>query len=424
MTSFDRIEPRIADLMEELAAPRIPDYFDTMLGQTARSAQRPAWRSLERWLPMGTIAQLAPVRPSPWRSIAVAVILLLLVVAGLALYAGSQRPVQVPAPPPFGPAANGTILVHTPQGDIVALDAATGTTQPVIAGDSFEQDPVFAADGRTISFFRATGEGGIWVADADGSSPRRLLNSDSFRLDGVEWSQSGDRIVALGRDESSKWAIRLLDPSGGEPVTVHPGRQFASAAMPYGSSRLVLTEAVEFNARYWLMDVDDPANPVRLPASRFAINAPALTPDGTRLVYATWEDGLGTGGNLRLLDLGTREDTLLTTTGNDSYLWQAPQVMPDGATVLAGRWSVDGTYQLTLVPMDGSGAERAIGPARTQDGGGATAWTSPDGTVVLATYSDNGIPDGVTWSIDVASGVGTELGWPAPAWLSWQRTGE
>ncbi len=54
---FDRFEREIPDLMEELAPTRRPDYFDEMLRATAAARQRPAWSSLERWLPMGEIAR-------------------------------------------------------------------------------------------------------------------------------------------------------------------------------------------------------------------------------------------------------------------------------------------------------------------------------------------------------------------------------
>ena len=69
MTAFDRIEPRLPELMAELAPASVPDYFDDMLRQTGRTRQRPAWASLERWLPMDVIARPAPSeRPRCGRS--------------------------------------------------------------------------------------------------------------------------------------------------------------------------------------------------------------------------------------------------------------------------------------------------------------------------------------------------------------------
>ena len=75
MTAFDRIERRLPELFDELAGAGIPDYFDDMLQRTTQARQRPAWSALERWLPMGVIARPLPIRPMPWRLIAIAALL-------------------------------------------------------------------------------------------------------------------------------------------------------------------------------------------------------------------------------------------------------------------------------------------------------------------------------------------------------------
>ena len=63
-SSHDRLRPGRtppAELIDELAAAGVPDYFDDMLRTTTQARQRPAWSNLERWLPMGVIAR--PRRP-------------------------------------------------------------------------------------------------------------------------------------------------------------------------------------------------------------------------------------------------------------------------------------------------------------------------------------------------------------------------
>ena len=91
MTAFDRIEPRLPELMAELAPASVPDYFDDMLRQTGRTRQRPAWASLERWLPMDVVARPTMFRAPALRPLLVLLLIGLLVAAGLALYAGSQQ---------------------------------------------------------------------------------------------------------------------------------------------------------------------------------------------------------------------------------------------------------------------------------------------------------------------------------------------
>jgi Tol biopolymer transport system component len=422
MTAFDRFEQDLPELMTELAAARVPDYLDDMLRQSARTRQRPRWSALERWIPMGVIARTAPVRQIPWRPIVVAAVLIVLVAASLALYAGS-RPRPLPAP--FGPALNGNVLISAKDGDIAAVDLATGVTRPVITGAAYDEAPGFAPDGRSFQFGRTTDDSGIWVAGADGTGAHRIFDWTGFDLVSINWSQAGDRIVATGSDRGAAPVILLIDPVTGAATTLHPNRPFLAAVMAYGRDQLLLTGELDGYNGFWLMDPADPSNPRQLTsASTFAINEPALSPDGTKFVYATWQDGAGSGANLHVVDLASGIDTRVTSTGSRALEWQAPWFMPDGKSILASRFdNANGTFQLTLVPADGVGPDRPIGPIRTQHSGGATGYISPDGGAILAIYHDNGVEDGKIWSIDVASGVGTELPWAAPEYLTWQRVG-
>ncbi len=131
MTDLERLEPRLPELLADLATARVPDYFDDMLLATARTRQRPAWSSLERWLPMD-VALPAPLRAPSLRPLLIIAILGILIVASALAFAGS-RP-RLPAP--FGPARNGAILFSTTEGDILAADPATGATTAVVTGPS------------------------------------------------------------------------------------------------------------------------------------------------------------------------------------------------------------------------------------------------------------------------------------------------
>ena len=420
MTAFDRIEIQLPQLMDELAPARVPDYFDDMLRQTARTRQRPGWSALERWLPMGVIARTRTVRQVPWRPIAVAALLIVLASVAVALFAGSRRNT---APPPFGPANNGSVLVSSGDGEILALDLETGQTRALLSGDALDEAPVFAPDGRSFMFRRITDEPGIWVADADGTGARRVMDTTRYDLQTIQWSADGKTIVAMGGDPQLTEVILLIDPAGGATRTIRPQRDLNAASLPFGRDQLVIREDADNRAQFSLLDPADPTHPSPLPASASAINDAALSADGSRFVYSTWDDGLGTGGNVHVFDLDTREDVLVTKVDNDKFLWQVPQFMPDGKSILANRWAADGPFTLTIVPADGVGPDRAIGPTRIQDGGGATSYIAPDGKTVFAVYHDDGVDDGKIWSIDVASGEGHELSWAAPEDLTWQRLG-
>ena len=42
----------VSDWLHEFGAHRVPDHLDAVLRTTSTRRQRPAWSSLERWLPM------------------------------------------------------------------------------------------------------------------------------------------------------------------------------------------------------------------------------------------------------------------------------------------------------------------------------------------------------------------------------------
>ena len=110
MTQIERIEQRMPQLLTELAAARVPDYFDDMLAQTGQTRQRAAWASLERWLPMDVVARPTVLKAPALRPLLILLLVGLLIAGSVLLYAGSQ---QTRLPAPFGPARNGVFRVGT-----------------------------------------------------------------------------------------------------------------------------------------------------------------------------------------------------------------------------------------------------------------------------------------------------------------------
>ena len=67
MTQFDRFERELPLALRDVAGPHSPDYLTDILGRTAHTRQRPAWASLERWLPMDLATPRAATARVPWR---------------------------------------------------------------------------------------------------------------------------------------------------------------------------------------------------------------------------------------------------------------------------------------------------------------------------------------------------------------------
>src|SRR5262245_54119602 len=103
MTPIDRFERELPASLADLGESRPPDYLTDILGRTARTRQRPAWASPERWLPM-------PASLSPRLAVAAVIALLLAAVAGSLLLGGGGSPNPLPSPlavvPPVAPSAS------------------------------------------------------------------------------------------------------------------------------------------------------------------------------------------------------------------------------------------------------------------------------------------------------------------------------
>ena len=109
MTTFDRIERRLPELIDELAAATVPDYFDDMLQRhvAVSTATRPGAPS-KGGFPWASSPDLSPsgrCRGGRSRS---PPLITLLAAATLDL----RRLSRTRVPPPFGPARNGALVIR------------------------------------------------------------------------------------------------------------------------------------------------------------------------------------------------------------------------------------------------------------------------------------------------------------------------
>ena len=195
MNAHDDPGRMVSDWLHEYAAHRVPGHLDAVLQETSTRRQRPAWSSLERWLPVQTTARFAPQPRLGWLFL---IVLALIAVVGVALLTAGQR--SRPAPP-FGPAANGAVA-YGQDGDIYRYDISTGQRSPLIGGPTYDFGGTFSRDGTRLAFARIPADHvndadpplAIMVAGIDGSDIRELtgpVNGNCWS----DWSPDGGRIV-------------------------------------------------------------------------------------------------------------------------------------------------------------------------------------------------------------------------------------
>src|SRR6266516_1649044 len=104
MTQNDGFDRIVSTWLDDQAGRGAPDYLDEILVRTSGTRQRPAWSSLERWLPVQLTfaARLAPIPRLAW-AVAVLAMLVLAIVALVAAGVGQRHL------PHFGAAGNGQI---------------------------------------------------------------------------------------------------------------------------------------------------------------------------------------------------------------------------------------------------------------------------------------------------------------------------
>ena len=413
MTSRDRLEERLPKLLDELAAARTPDYFDSMLRQTARTRQRPAWSSLERWLPMDIAARPARLGLTSWRPVVIAlVVLAVLLAVSAALFVGS-RP-RVPAP--FGPARNGLVLFSSTGGDIVSVDPASGTTASVTTTGHKDWGPFMAPDGRQFIFIRTTGGvDQLFAANTDGSSAHLVLATTS-RDDWIDWAPASDRFVMV---PAGGGVPSIVEVATGKVTPLNVEYAVAGAIWRPNTDQLILLEAKDPNLTVHVVTAAG-TEVKSWPAVVGANSEMTVSPDGKQLAYHSWSDNApGLHGRIHLMNLDTGKDTALTPDLSDGLVWETPDFSPDGSSLMVQQFSAPGTTQdqLALLPASGGGQAVLIGSMHDGANGGMSGMFSPDGSQILVHYAD----DQTTWLYKVTGGQGQKLTWPGNGDFSWQR---
>ena len=327
---------------------------------------------------MGVIARPLPVRPMPWRLFLIAAVLGLLVLATL-VYAGSRQR----TPPPFGLARNGALVIGTADGDIVTVDPATGRTTPLISGPTFDGGPFFSNDGQRILFDRGTSAAGpttLLIANADGSGIRPAFPTGPA-INWFEWAPSVDRAV-LTELVNGKGTLATVDLATGTRTALPLDLDIQAATWRPNHDQIVVTAKTGDNVTFWVVDSDG-TKLRQIPVSKDAINEPTLSPDGTRLAYATWEPVVE--GRIRVVDIDAGGDHSITTDETDHFVWQTPAFSPDGTQILVHRF-IQGTDRslVAVLRADGAGPAIVMGPETGNPA--ANPFFSPDGTKILAEY--------------------------------------
>lgn len=263
--------------------------------------------------------------------------------------------------------------------DVWTVEVETGTVRRLTTGRApmpYWEDttPVLSPDGATVAY---ADEGWVWVVPAAGGPPRKLVEAGA-----PVWLDDDRLIVDVERDECGRLTVVELDDPWPRRLvrdtTRHDRGDEGQAAVSPDRRRV----AFSFHTRDDLnrqeirvVEVDTGAVRVLTGAPGVLDRDPGWSPDGTSLVFCGQRDEWW---ELRLLDVATGKDRLLSNAGGDlsEPVWSA-----DGARIAAIR-SGDDRHDLVVVDTT-TGAVTAVAAGGTW---GTPLWS---GDALVATYEDS-----------------------------------
>jgi Tol biopolymer transport system component len=237
------------------------------------------------------------------------------------------------------------------QGRITKEQGDTSTP----AGATFQIDPEYAPDGKTIAFASArAGTLDLYLMDADGSDTRRLTTTVGNQSEPT-WSPDGSQIAYQSDENGDHIYVMQADGTGAHRLTKDLAPEIEPAWSPDGawiaySRRLPGTEVREI----WISHPDGTGRR-RLTAVDGVAYAPAWSPDGKTIAFSTQQ---GTS-HYEIATVGLDGKGLRTLTRSTEDAFE-PAWSPDGKTLAFSRAgsivtiAPDGSSPQVLTDPDGN----------------------------------------------------------------------
>lgn len=292
---------------------------------------------------------------------------------------------------------DGQMIVFDLLGDIYTLPIAGGEAKRIMGGMSFESQPRFSPDGKSILFLSdRSGAENVWITKADGTDPKAVTKDKKAMFVSPSWTADGNYIIVSKSDQSiGTFHPFVYHKEGGTGVSLGspppplpgpgqegpppPPRMNRMGVAPSPDGRFVYfaqrTGAFDYNARFPLWQIfrfdRETSEMSRVTNAQGSAMRPVLSPDGKHLVYATRFE---TKTALRVRNLETNQERwLINGVTRDDQESRATRdtfpgydFSPDGRSLIVlidGRIKrVDfATGQATDVPFTAN-VEAEIGP--------------------------------------------------------------
>jgi TolB protein len=248
-----------------------------------------------------------------------------------------------------------------------ALVAAAGCSRAPVRDGA----PSWTPDSKEIVFYREVGheKADLFAMNADGRNVRQLTRTPSA-AEGYPSVSPDSKTIAYESDAAGgNFDVWLMDVTGFNPrrITTTPSRDVGPSWSPDGTSIIFMSDRDNPEFDIYTMNLDG-SNVQRL-TNGHTNWFPQFSPDGARVA-------MHIGRDVHVLDLSTRQIARLTTDpANGMY----PTWSPDGKRIVFMSWR-NGVTQLFMMNADGSDQRQiAAAPA----GSSIDPRWSPDGTRIV-----------------------------------------
>lgn len=287
---------------------------------------------------------------------------------------------------------DGARIVLEAVGDLYSLPIEGGRAERITSGMAFDSQPRFSPDGEDIVFISdRDGSEAVWVSGADGSDPRKVgSGGGETEFASPSWSPDGSHVVVSktqwGLGTFEVWAYHV---DGGKGVRITRAKSGGNVPIAQRANTLGAVYSPDGRYLYYARKNGGFGYGLRLPLWQVARRdlregtedtltdavgsamRPLLSPDGTRLVYATRHE---TRTGLRIRDLNTGVDRWLAwPVQRDEQesrftrdLFPGYAFTPDGRSVVytrdGGIWRVDvASGETAGIPFELE-VEQSLGP--------------------------------------------------------------
>lgn len=257
-------------------------------------------------------------------------------------------------------------------------------------------------NGAVIFASTLDGDSDIYALTPGSASPRNITNT-TLREQQPSVSADGTQVAyktAISFPRTEETWLAAFDGSGAHQLTTTPqAARFSTQPgwTPDGARLLVRSNRDQGHYDVWSVRASDGGDPVQLTKDAADDRYPAMSPDGTRIVFRS-----DRAGEPDIWVMGSDGSSPVNLTPGTGVWESAPAWSPDGRRIAFERVGLPGdpdvdsavfkTDEIWTMAADGSGQRRLTDNAAHDEG---PAW-SPDGTQLVFT-SAREEPSGDIW---------------------------